>query len=117
MKISYLKYIPFLALLISTNSQAEIGKCIGMDNSGDTIKVIMDFSTDILIVNGYTYKLEAQTKDKRGVATIDFINTNGAYVYDEIWVSQNGDYYLNQLNAVTNEILTSISLSCHNESN
>lgn len=111
LKIAFFAFI----LLAAGVAQAEILKCAGQDSNGTAFNV--QFNSDpqnqVLTVNGTTHKIEASTKNHKGVATENYSSDSGVLVYDSFLKKTDTNYFLERFNAMTDEILFTVDLNCN----
>jgi hypothetical protein len=98
----------------TTIASAESMKCTGMNDSGKTVHVLVDWDTETLNVDGDIMKIVAGTQGENGVATENFKTEDGTLVYNSITV--NGKQItINQYDAKTDEFIASVKLACKNQ--
>lgn len=91
-----------------------IPSCVGMSATGEVENVILDVNTDSLITNGEFHKIEVYFKDKRAVATYNFISDKDNYIYSSLAFNSNfTQAALRQYKATTNVLVFQTILSCH----
>lgn len=110
-----IKMLLFLfAFLGTTTSFAQILHCTGQETSGTTLNI--DYNSDpqaqTLKVNGVTHQIQAPTKDRSGVATENFATDKNVVVYDSFIKDGSGKFRLHRFNAMTDETIFDIPVSC-----
>jgi hypothetical protein len=108
------KFIALGLLVASTANAEDINtylQCTGTNNTKQKVELQWSPKNDTLIVNGDTFDVDVYFKGGTGLATINFISTEGVYVYDVVYV-HNHKWYLAQHNAATYEIVSAVKLNC-----
>ncbi len=83
-----------------------------MDKDGKAINVIFDSDASTVNINGTIHKIDAPTIGT-GVATENYISSDGTNVYVSLIVTKNYDFILSLINADTNITIGRIYLSFH----
>ncbi len=104
----------FLCMALSGFADAAMAdslKCIGQDENGTDVRVLINWDTNSMIVDGRVRKIIDTTKDKKGVATEDYKADDGSTVYDSVTVD--GDtIIINQYESKGDKFIASVELAC-----
>lgn len=106
----------FLFFLSLTSAWAESMQCIGMDGSGQTLRVIVDVPSGTVNINGHILEIASGSKDGRTLTTKNYVSDEGILA-KAILTHTPGktDVTLLQVNSATKELIARAPLACHKE--
>lgn len=107
----------FTFVLISffpLHSFADGLSCIGMDGSGQTIKLIFDVDTASINVNGNILKIAGGSKDGKTVWTQDYLTDKGVLAKGLLTHKEVGDdnVTFKQVTTKKSEVIAVVPLAC-----
>jgi hypothetical protein len=105
------RIILFFLFFIAMTAEAQIYQCVGIDDAGKSVYVIVDFFTNRCNVNGHMFNIVSRNIGNNVVTTENFTITINLLVYDSFTLINNR-FYLTLVNAYTNQPILAASLTC-----